>query len=80
MGNYNPVPGIESYQENANPVLSSPNSVYAISFYQTRDTLMDIDTYRVFLKNCESRFRHSITYTNYKVYLIYIVMNMFQVH
>ena len=43
MGNYNPVPGIESYQENANPVLSSPNSVYAISFYQTRDTLMDID-------------------------------------
>lgn len=80
MGNYNPVPGIESYQENANPVLSSPNSVYAISFYQTRDTLMDIDTYRVFLKNCESRFRHSITYTNYKGYLIDIGMNRCQVH
>lgn len=80
MGNYNPVPGIESYQENANPVLSSPNSVYAISFYQTRDTLMDIDTYRVFLKNCESRFRHSVTYTNYKGYLIDIGMNRCQVH
>lgn len=80
MGNYNPVPGIESYQENANPVLSSPNSVYAISFYQTRDTLMDIDTYRIFLKNCESRFRHSITYTNYKGYLIDIGMNRCQVH
>lgn len=80
MGNYNPVPGIESYQENANPVLTSPNSVYAISFYQTRDTLMDIDTYRVFLKNCESRFRHSVTYTNYKGYLIDIGMNRCQVH
>ena len=80
MGNYNPVPGIESYQENANPVLSSPNSVYAISFYQTRDTLMDIDTYRVFLKKCESRFRHSFTSTNYKGYLIDIGMNRCQVH
>ena len=41
---------------------------------------MDIDTYRIFLKNCESRFRHSITYTNYKGYLIDIGMNRCQVH
>ena len=80
MNNYNPVPGIETYQENANPVMASPNSSYTISFYQTRDTLMDIDTYRNFLKNCEARFRHSITYNNYKAHLIDIGLNRCQVH
>ncbi len=80
MNSYNPVPGIETYQENANPVLASPNSSYTISFYQTRDTLMDIDTYRNFLKNCEARFRHSITYNNYKAHLIDIGLNRCQVH
>lgn len=80
MNSYNPVPGIETYQENANPVLASPNSSYTISFYQTRDTLMDIDTYRNFLKNCEARFRHSVTYNNYKAHLIDIGLNRCQVH
>ena len=80
MNSYNPVPGIETYQENANPVLASPNSSYTISFYQTRDTLMDIDTYRNFLKNCEARFRHSITYNNYQAHLIDIGLNRCQVH
>ena len=51
---YNPVPGIETYQENMNPVVNSPYSTFSISFYQTRESLMDIDTYRSFLKNCES--------------------------
>ena len=50
---YNPVPGIETYQENMNPVVNSPYSTFSISFYQTRESLMDIDTYRSFLKNCE---------------------------
>ena len=80
MNSYNPVPGIETYQENANPVLASPNSSYTISFYQTRDTLIDIDTYRNFLKNCEARFRHSVTYNNYKAHLIDIGLNRCQVH
>ncbi len=76
----NPVPGIESYSENMNPCLRSPNSTYAISFYQTRESLMDIDVYRSFLKNCESRFRRSETYKNYKGFLIGIGMDRCQVH
>ena len=77
---YNPLPGIETYQENMNPVVASPNSTYAISFYQTRDSLIDIDTYRQFLKNCESRFRKSETYKNYKGFLIGLGMDRCQVH
>lgn len=80
MAEFNPVPGIETYQENMNPIVASPNSSYTISFYQTRETLMDIDKYRTFLKNCESRFRHSATYTNYKGFLIGIGLDRCQVH
>lgn len=77
---YNPVPGIETYQENENPVVTSPYSTFSISFYQTRESLMDIDTYRSFLKNCESRFRHSVTYSNYKGFLIGLGLDRCQVH
>jgi len=77
---YNPLPGIEQYQENMNPIVTSPNSSYAISFYQTRESLMDIDTYRSFLKNCELRFRRSATYSNYKAFLINLGMDRCQVH
>lgn len=77
---YNPVPGIETYQENQNPVVNSPYSTFSISFYQTRESLMDIDTYRSFLKNCESRFRHSATYSNYKGFLIGLGLDRCQVH
>lgn len=76
----NPIPGIETYQERMNPCLRSPNSTYSISFYQTRESLMDIDTYRSFLKNCETRFRQSVTYGNYKGYLIGLGMDRCQVH
>ena len=79
-GGYNPLPGIESFHENMNPIISSPNSTFAISFYQTRDSLMDIDTYRAFLKNCEMRFRKSETYSHYKGYLIQKGMNGCQIH
>lgn len=78
--NYNPLPGIEVYQENMNPIITSPYSTYSIPFYQTRESLMDIDTYRSFLKNCESRFRTSATYTNYKGFLIGLGMDRCQVH
>ena len=80
MGDYNPLPGIESFQENMNPILASPNSTYAIPFYQTRESLLDIDVYRNFLKNCETRFRHSVTYSNYKGFLIGIGLDKCQVH
>ena len=41
---------------------------------------MDIDLYRSFLKNCESRFRHSETYKNYKGFLIGLGLDRCQVH
>lgn len=77
---YNPLPGIETYQENMNPIVTSPNSTFSISFYQTRDSLIDIDVYRQFLKNCEYRFRHSVTYSNYKGFIIGLGMDRCQVH
>lgn len=76
----NPLPGIETYQENMNPSITSPNSTYGISFYKTRESLIDMDVYRNFLKNCELRFRHSATYSNYKGFLIGIGMDRCQVH
>lgn len=76
----NPVPGIESFQANMNPMLGSHNSTYAIGFYQTRESLIDIDVYRTFLKNCEARFRKSATYSNYKGFLIGLGMDRCQVH
>ncbi len=80
MFDHNPLPGIETYSENNNPIISSPNSLYSISFYQTRDTLMDVDVYRHFLKNCENRFRRSTTYSNYKGFLIGLGLDHCQVH
>ena len=77
---YNPLPGIETYSDRANPILASPYSTYAIGFYQTRDSLLDINTYRQFLKNCETRFRRSETYSNYKGFLIEHGMDRCQIH
>lgn len=54
-----------------NPMISSPNAPYAISFYQTRESLLsDADIYKKFLDNAIARFRHSRTYSSYKGYLI----------
>ena len=77
---HNPLPGIECYQENMNPIITSPSSTFSIGFYQTRESLLDIDVYRSFLKNCEQRFRSSVTYKNYKSFLIGLGMDRCQVH
>lgn len=52
------------------PVLRSPNSVYELPFYQTRETLINVEDYKRFLDNAISRFRQSRTYKNYKHYLM----------
>lgn len=65
----NKLPGIDTYDD-SNPTLKSPNSFYEISFYQTKESLMDVEDYKRFLENAISRFRHSKTYKNYKGYLI----------
>ena len=77
---YNPIPGIDSFQENMNPMLSSPNSEYALGFYRTRDSLTDVDVYRQFLKNVEMRVRKSETYKNYKSFLMDLGFDHCQVH
>ena len=53
-----------------NPKLRSPYAPNDLPFYQTRETLMDVDTFRNFLRNAESRFRASKEYKAYKSYLI----------
>ena len=66
---YNNYPDIIQY-DNINPVVRSPYATTDLYFYQTRETLQDIDTLRAFLKNAESRFRASREYKAYKSYLI----------
>ena len=78
--NYNPIPGIECSMDYMNPTISSPYSEYSICFYQTRETLSDVDSYRQFLKNVESRFRRSETYKNYKSFLMSLGFDHCQVH
>ena len=77
---YNPLPNIESLRVNNNPTLYSPSSPYSIAFYQTRDSLVDADTYRSFLKNIEMRVRKSVAYKNYKGFLIGNGLNHCQIH
>lgn len=66
---YNQYPDIITYDEK-NPTVRSPYAEFDLPFYQTKETLQDIDTFRNFLKNAESRFRASKEYKAYKSYLI----------
>lgn len=77
---FNEYPDIISFNEKENPTVRSPYATTDLPFYQTRETLMDIDTYRNFLKNSESRFRASREYKAYKAYLIeYLGINRCQI-
>ena len=72
-------PEIITYDSH-NPTLHSPYAEFDLCFYQTKETLMDVDTYRNFLKNAERRFRASREYKAYKAYLIeYIGMDRCQI-
>ena len=72
-------PEIITYDSH-NPTLHSPYAEFDLTFYQTKETLMDVDTYRNFLKNAERRFRASREYKAYKAYLIeYIGMDRCQI-
>lgn len=57
------------YSDKENPTLHSPNAIVDCSFRQTKETFMDVDLYKKFIKNCMSRFRRSKTYNNYKHYI-----------
>lgn len=61
-----------------NPTISSPNSEYSITFKQTKESLLEIDTYKKFIQNAVSQFRHSRFYKQYKSYLIDLGLNRCQ--
>ena len=49
-------------------------------FYQTRETLADMDRYKTFLDNCIHRFRKSREYKGYKAYLMSLGMDRCQIN
>ena len=63
-----------------NPTLKSPHSPFEQPFYQTRETMMDMDVYSRFLKNAINRFRSSRTYKSYKGFLMSLGLDRSQVH
>lgn len=75
---YNQFPGI-IYFDADNPSLRSPNCEYDLLFYQTRETLLDVDVYRNFIRNSIARFRRSKYYKGYKSYLMSLGLDRCQV-
>ena len=67
---YNLYPSIINYGSENIATIQSPNSDMDLLFYQTRETLADVDVYRNFLKNAERRFRSSKEYKAYKHFII----------
>lgn len=74
------IPGIIGYMDEENPTISSPFSPFVIQFYQTQDSLNNIEDYRTFLKNVESAFRTSREYKAIKSRLIESGMTNCQIH
>lgn len=75
---YNMYPNTITY-EDFNPSLHSPNCEYDLFFYQTRESLLDVEIYRNFIKNCINRFRRSKYYKTYKSYLMSLGLDRCQV-
>ena len=50
----------------SNPIISDLSMPTMISFAQTRDTLMDTETYSRFIHSCENNFKSSRFYKAYK--------------
>lgn len=80
MVNFEVAPDIFIEGLDSNPVLSSPNSCFGVQFYQTRESLEDVEVYKRFLDNGISRFRKSKTYTHYKHYLMELGMDRCHIH
>lgn len=78
LNQYNTYPDIIHYDP-INPKISSPNAPYDLFFYQTKESLQDVETYRNFVKNAETRFRRSPDYKAYKSYLMGLGLDRGQV-
>lgn len=73
-------PDIFSYDETFNPTLSANADHVILQFYQTKESLTDIESYKRFLENAIARFRHSKTYKNYKAYLMELGLDCCQIN
>jgi len=62
------------------PSIFFPGSMYPLTFYQTRESLSDMDRYKAFIDNCIHRFRKSRTYKSYKAYLMGLGMDRCQIN
>lgn len=86
MNDYNSkfsIPELSIYafdDEFVNPTLRSPYSDIDLSFYQTKETLMDTEEYYRFLKNAETLFRNTRDYKYYKSFIMGLGLNRCQVH
>ncbi len=78
--NHNNFPDIDIENGFVNPTLTSPNSYLQLSFYLTRESAIDVETYKRFLDNAISRFRRSKRYKNYKGFLIGLGLDRCQFH
>lgn len=74
------LPGIDSEYCQGNPTVSSYSCPFEISFYQTRETLNNPETYNSFLTSAITTFRRSRVYKNYKGFLMGLGLNRCQVH
>lgn len=77
---YQSMPGIVGYMDDENPTLASPYTPFILQFYQTEDSLNNIEDYRNFLKNVESAFRVSREYKAIKSRLMESGMTNCQIH
>lgn len=73
------LPNIFLYQGDF-PELYSPSSPFVLQYYQTKDSLMDVEVYKRFLENAISSFRKSRTYRHYKAYLMDLGLDRCQFH
>lgn len=62
-----------------NPTLTTTDRIYEAPFAQTKESLIDIDLYKRFLKSAIGMFRTSRTYKNYKSHLMQLGLNFSQV-
>ena len=75
---YNQYPDIIIFDDK-NPTVRSPYASNDLMFYQTKESFMDIDVFRNFLKNAEQRFRACAEYKAYKSYLMEMGIDRCQV-
>ena len=67
----NEFPDIEiEYSDQRNPTITSPSAPFPLQFYQTEDSLRDVEVYKNFLNNAISQFRKMVFYKNYKGHLM----------